>query len=179
MSYTDFIYDPFIASLTVKKIGKAKDILKLKDITTIDEKSESSNWYDQFFHQATFLEMQKQQNFCTSDNYLIYSNIVKYPRYYNCKLDGDKSCLIGNIEGKCKGVKKVIFNEQLNSSDNGDWGFYNNKNGRQILKVYGLGLTVRMLTIFPLIILLNKLNFYNGLKKYTIPLKPTHLEIYG
>lgn len=140
MSYTDFIYDPFMASLTVKKVGTAKDILKLKDITTIPEKTEIDNTSTYGFRQLfvagkkqKFLDMQNQQNFCTSDNDLVYSGIiVKFPQYYNCTLDGDKSCLMGIIEGKCKGTckKKVIQEEQLNSSDNGDWGFYNNKNGR-------------------------------------------------
>jgi len=143
MSYTDFIYDPFMASLTVKKVGTAKDILKLKDITTIAEKSElgtTSTWGFSLKNdkKQQFLAMQNQLNFCTSDDDLQYTHdlfipsvlVVKYPQYYNCKLDGDKSCLIGNIEGKCKGVKKVIYEQQLNTSDNGDWGFYNNKNGR-------------------------------------------------
>lgn len=137
MSYTDFSYDPFMASLTVKKIGKAKDILTLRNIQ-ITPKTEDNKTYDLPKTKNTFNTIEK--SVCTLDDDMWYSDLVNiargrdyhwynFPQRYTCTLEGDKSCSFGTIEGKCKSTtcKRTLINSS--ADDNGDWGFYNNKNG--------------------------------------------------
>ena len=129
MSYTDFIYNSYTPSMTVKKIGIVKDILHFKSIenhpsSTIRELSMFDLNENKILQNTPNLITITEKPSCIYDR--TNTTTCKVPDYSTGQLDSQQTCSIGLANGTCKGQcigKHIKYGESTND-DNGDWGVY-------------------------------------------------------